>query len=225
MWHVGFSIGACGIFSGKGSNWYPCIARQILNHWTTRKKERKKERKKVKSAQSYSTLCDPVNYTVHGILQARILDCVAFSFSRDLPNPGIEPRSPELQEDSLPAEPSGKPLDHQGSLIISFKLFKSQLPCFCMYLYSCLFLKSITFVLFFHLNIVGTGMGMACFHCCKHLVLVVSDISYSLLLFQDIYIYIKHLSIQLKLTLIYFAWSGSSGIQICVFNLSTYFLP
>ena len=27
----------------------------------------------------------------------------------DLPNPGIEPRSPTLQEDSLPAEPQGKP--------------------------------------------------------------------------------------------------------------------
>ena len=27
----------------------------------------------------------------------------------DLPNPGIEPRSPAWQEDSLPAEPQGKP--------------------------------------------------------------------------------------------------------------------
>ena len=27
----------------------------------------------------------------------------------DLPNPGIEPRSPALQADSLPAEPQGKP--------------------------------------------------------------------------------------------------------------------
>ena len=27
----------------------------------------------------------------------------------DLPNPGIEPRSPALQGDSLPAEPPGKP--------------------------------------------------------------------------------------------------------------------
>ena len=26
----------------------------------------------------------------------------------NLPNPGIEPRSPTLQEDSLPAEPQGK---------------------------------------------------------------------------------------------------------------------
>ena len=28
---------------------------------------------------------------------------------RDLPNPGIKPRSPSLQADSLPSEPSGKP--------------------------------------------------------------------------------------------------------------------
>ena len=27
----------------------------------------------------------------------------------DLPNPGIEPRSPALQADSLPTEPPGKP--------------------------------------------------------------------------------------------------------------------
>ena len=27
----------------------------------------------------------------------------------DLPNPGIKPRSPELQADSLPSEPPGKP--------------------------------------------------------------------------------------------------------------------
>ena len=49
-------------------------------------------------------------YTVHGlyspcILQARVLEWVAFPFSRDLPNPGIEPGSPTLQVDSLPAEP------------------------------------------------------------------------------------------------------------------------
>ena len=35
------------------------------------------------------------------------LKWVAFPFSRDLPNPGIEPRSPTLQVDSLPAEPHG----------------------------------------------------------------------------------------------------------------------
>ena len=34
---------------------------------------------------------------------------VAFPFSMDLPNPGIKPRSPTLQADSLPVEPPGKP--------------------------------------------------------------------------------------------------------------------
>ena len=32
----------------------------------------------VKVAQSCPTLCDPMDYTVHGILQARILEWVAF---------------------------------------------------------------------------------------------------------------------------------------------------
>ena len=68
------------------------------------------KRHKVKVAQSCPALCDPMSSTVHGILQARILECVAVPFSRDLPNPGIEPRSPTLQADSLPAEPPGKPL-------------------------------------------------------------------------------------------------------------------
>ena len=37
----------------------------------------------VKVAQAYLTLCDPLAYTVHGILQARILEWVAFPFSRE----------------------------------------------------------------------------------------------------------------------------------------------
>ena len=136
----------------------------------------------VKVAQLCPTLCNPMDYTVHGTLQARILEWVAFPFSRessqprdqtqvssivggfftswtqgkpkntgvgenesevtrlcrlfatprtaaqqdppsmefstgvgslsltsgDLPNPGIEPGSPALQDDSLPTELSGK---------------------------------------------------------------------------------------------------------------------
>ena len=50
-----------------------------------------------------------MDYTVHEILQARILEWVAFPSPGDLPNPGIEPRSPALQEDSLPCESPGKP--------------------------------------------------------------------------------------------------------------------
>ena len=47
--------------------------------------------------------------SVHGILQARILEWVAVSFPGDLPNPGIEHGSPALQTDSLPSEPPEKP--------------------------------------------------------------------------------------------------------------------
>ena len=36
----------------------------------------------MKATQSCPTLCDPMDYTVHGILQARILEWVAFPFSR-----------------------------------------------------------------------------------------------------------------------------------------------
>ena len=64
---------------------------------------------KVKVAQSCPILFHPMDYTVHGILQARILEWVVFPFSRGSSHPGIEPRSPILQADSLPAEPSGKP--------------------------------------------------------------------------------------------------------------------
>ena len=62
----------------------------------------------MKVTQSFLTLCNSTDYRIHGILQARILEWVAFPFSGDLPNPGIEPRSPALQADSLPAEPQGK---------------------------------------------------------------------------------------------------------------------
>ena len=42
---------------------------------------------KVKVAQSCLTLCDPMDYTVHGILQAMILEWVAFPFPRGSSQP------------------------------------------------------------------------------------------------------------------------------------------
>ena len=65
--------------------------------------------------QSCPTLCDPMDCSppgssAHGILQARILECVACPPSGDLPDPGIEPASlmsPALQ--ALPLAPPGKP--------------------------------------------------------------------------------------------------------------------
>ena len=109
---------------------------------------------KVKVTQWCPTLCDPMDYTVHGILQARILEWVVFPFSRGLPNPGTEPRSPALQVDSLPAEPQGKPKNTGvGNLSLLQWIFLTQqlnqgllhcrqilyqlryVPLQCMYLY------------------------------------------------------------------------------------------
>ena len=64
-------------------------------------------------SQLWSTLCDPTDCSppgssVHGILQARILEWLPFHSPGDFPDPGIEPRSPALQEDSLSSEPPGK---------------------------------------------------------------------------------------------------------------------
>ena len=87
---------------------------------------------------SCPTLCDPMDCNlpgsfVHGIFQARVLEWVAISFSRgssqsrdwtwvsrivgrcftiwatrEVPNTGIEPRSPALQADSVPSVLPGK---------------------------------------------------------------------------------------------------------------------
>ena len=81
---------------------------------------------KVKVAQSCPPVYDPMGCTVHGILQAGILEWVAFPFSRDLPNPGIESRS-ALQAGSLPAEPQGKPRSNGvGSLSLLQQIFLAQ---------------------------------------------------------------------------------------------------
>ena len=68
----------------------------------------------MKVAQSCPTLCNSL-CTVHGLLQARILEWVASPFSRGSSQPGIEPWSPILQAYSLPAEPQGKPREEVSS--------------------------------------------------------------------------------------------------------------
>ena len=59
---------------------------------------------KVLVTQLYSAVCDPMNYSspgssVHGILQAK--HWLPFPSPEDLPDPGIEPRSPILYHVSL----------------------------------------------------------------------------------------------------------------------------
>ena len=64
---------------------------------------------KVLVAQLCLTLCGPIDYSllgssVHGILQAGIVEWVANPSTGDLPDPGSKPESPALQIDSLLSE-------------------------------------------------------------------------------------------------------------------------
>ena len=54
-----------------------------------------------------------MDYTVHGILQARLLEWVLLPSPGDLPDSEIQPGSPALQADSLPTELRGKSIRYQ----------------------------------------------------------------------------------------------------------------
>ena len=74
-------------------------------------------------SQLYLTLCNLKDYTVHGILQARILEWVAYPFSRG----SSQPKFPIFQVDSLPTEPPGKPKNTGGcSLSLLQGIFLTQ---------------------------------------------------------------------------------------------------
>ena len=63
---------------------------------------------KVKVTQSCPTLCDPIDYTVYGILQARILEQLAYSLLQEIFPTQISNQSlPHCREP--PAEPPKKP--------------------------------------------------------------------------------------------------------------------
>ena len=63
----------------------------------------------------------PPGSSVHGILQARILEWVAISSSRGLPHPGIKPESltsPALTGRFLPLVPPGKPQNRMMMILM-----------------------------------------------------------------------------------------------------------
>ena len=78
-----------------------CLAQLLPPGWKVEVKE--------KVAQSCPTLCDPTDYTAHGILQARTLEWVAFPFSRGIfPTQGSNPGLPHCRQILYQ-------LSHQGS--------------------------------------------------------------------------------------------------------------
>ena len=81
-----------GIFSTQGSNWDLLHCRQILYHLSY-------QGSSVKVTQSCLTLCNPMDCTVHGILQARILEWAAFPFLQGIfPTQGSNPRIPHCRQ-------------------------------------------------------------------------------------------------------------------------------
>ena len=83
---------------------------------------------KVKVTQLCLTLCDPMDYIVHGVQYSGLYSRSGpFSSAGDLPNPGIESRSPTLHVHSLPAEPQGTPKNTgEGSLSLLQWIFLTQ---------------------------------------------------------------------------------------------------
>ena len=78
-------------------------------------------------SQACLALCDPIDCSppvssVHGILQSG-LPCLS---PGDLPDPGIEPRSPSLQVDSLPFELPGKHVTLQNLHYLSLNFLKNK---------------------------------------------------------------------------------------------------
>ena len=76
--------------------------------------EKKKRKKESEVAQACPTLCNPMDCSpsgssVHGIIRQEYWSGLPFPSPGDLPNPGIEPRSPALLADALLSEPPGKP--------------------------------------------------------------------------------------------------------------------
>ena len=89
----------------------------------------------MKVARSCAALCDPTDYTVHGILQARILEWVAVSSPGAFPAQGLNPGLPHLQVDSLPVESPGKPGGQGGTQCSSSPVEVGRLastPSFCV---------------------------------------------------------------------------------------------
>ena len=82
---------------------------------------------KVKVAQFCWTLCDPMDCSLWNSPGQNTGVGKHFPFFRGSSQPRVEPRSPTLQEDSLPAEPQGKTKNPGvGSLSLHQGIFPNQ---------------------------------------------------------------------------------------------------
>ena len=115
--------------------------------------------------------CSLSSSSAHEIPQQEYWSGLPFPTLGDLPNPGIKPRSPALQADSLPAEPPGKP---KNTGVGSLSLLQGDLPdprmepgslLHCRWIlyqlsYCSNFMYSVFFFFFLVLGILNTLLGI-----------------------------------------------------------------
>ena len=87
--------------------------------------------------------CNPQGSSVYRIFQASVLGWLPFPSPGDLPDPGIEPRSPVLQADSLPTELPVKPKHMYVCMYFFHKKWNDSS-------YTVLKFSKLTFVISFH---------------------------------------------------------------------------
>ena len=79
----------------------------------------------MKVAQSCLTVGDPMEYTVHGILQVRIMESVALPYSRAYSQPRDQAQASHIKANSSPADPQGKP---KNAVVGSLSLLQQSFP-------------------------------------------------------------------------------------------------
>ena len=84
-------------------------------------------------AQSFPTLwdpmdCSPPGSSVHGFSRQEYWSGLPCPPPGDLPKPGMEPRSPALQVDSLPTEPPGKCMNTWVGSLFRLQGILAELP-------------------------------------------------------------------------------------------------
>ena len=129
--HFHFSLSCIGEGNGNplqcsclenprdGGAWWAAIygvaqSRTRLKGLSSSSSSSEKGKSESEVAQSCPTLCNPMDCIAYQVPQSmefsrqEYWSGLPFPSPRDLPDPGIEPRSPSLRANALPSEPPGK---------------------------------------------------------------------------------------------------------------------
>ena len=128
LWRPRWAPKGPSLSADGNAKWCGCFGNEPGSSWKI--KRRAALLLKVNVALSCQILCDPMDYTAHGVLQARILEWEAFPFSRGSSQPRGWTQVSCVAGSFLPAEPQGSP--RGGSVAQScptHALQHARLPC------------------------------------------------------------------------------------------------